>query len=218
LTSLSGNVDFLTLRCLEDCPLPAVNQHQEVLRDLSSETRRMTHMVNDLLLLARADAQQHLTLMPIELEPLLQTAFRQARSLSDKVRVQLVSRCAGIQVMADPDRLLQLLLILLDNAVRYTPPGGEVALRAYSDARDDQPGVRVEVSDTGPGIPVEERSRIFDRFYRSQATRAAEGAGLGLAVARWIAQEHDTDILVSDNAPLGSMFEFWLPALPGVHA
>src|SRR5262249_21847948 len=117
LTSLLGNVDFLTLRCLEDCPLPAVEQHQEVLRDLGSETRRMTHMVNDLLLLARADAQQHLTLLPVELEPILQTAYRQARGLSDAVRVQLVAQCAGIQVMADSDRLLQLVLILLDNAV-----------------------------------------------------------------------------------------------------
>jgi signal transduction histidine kinase len=175
----------------------------------------MSRLVTGLLSLARADAQQHLALVPVELEPLIRDAWRSARSLSDSVLVELADMPAGIWVRADADQLQQLLVILLENAVQYSPPGGQVWLRASLEERHARLGVAVEVADSGPGIAVEERARIFERFYRSRSTEAlAEGVGLGLAVARWIAIEHDAEINVRDNVPRGSVFQVWLPIAP----
>jgi signal transduction histidine kinase len=213
LTSLRGNVHFLSRLCAEDCPGVSVDQHQEVLLELDGEAERMTRLINNLLWLARADAQQHFDLQPLDLEPVLQAAYRTARALSETVTVQLDEVPPDIKVCADSERLLQLLLILLDNAVRYSPPEGLVTLRAERQAEDQRPGVVIEVIDEGPGVPTEERELIFGRFYRARATAAVEGSGLGLAVARWIALEHGGHISVRENAPAGSAFEIWLPAV-----
>ena len=130
LTSLHGNVELLTQLCAEDCPHAAVDQHQAILHDLNAESERMSRLVNGLLLLARADAQQHLTRSPLQLEPLIKDAWRTARSLSDSVSVKLGEIPSGLEVCADPDRLVQLFTTLLENAVHYSPPGGVVWLRA----------------------------------------------------------------------------------------
>jgi signal transduction histidine kinase len=206
LTSLEGNVQLLARLCAEDCPAAAVGLHQEILTDLDQETDRMARVVNNLLALARADAQQHLVLRPLELEPLMREAFRTARALSESVTVRLEDVPLDVRINADRDRFVELLTILLDNAVRYSPPDGEVVLRALAD--DSQ--VRVEVADNGPGIDPDERVRIFERFYRARATSSVEGAGLGLAVARWIAAEHRARLTVIDNVPSGSVFQVWM--------
>jgi signal transduction histidine kinase len=213
LTSLRGNVHFLSRLCAEDCPEAAVDQHQDVLTELDGEAERMTRLINNLLWLARADAQQHFDLQPLELEPILQAAYRTARALSETVSVQIDEIPAGIKVCADSERLLQLLLILLDNAVRYSPPEGVVRLRAAAEPRDQRPGVAIEVIDAGPGVAAGERELIFGRFYRARATAVVEGSGLGLAVARWIALEHGGQISVRENLPAGSVFQLWLPAV-----
>jgi signal transduction histidine kinase len=210
LTSMSGNVELLTRMCAEDCPAARVDGHQAVLSDLSAETQRMARLVTSLLTLARADAQQHLRREPLELEPLLKAAWRTARGLSDTVKLGALP--PGVWVMADADRLVQLFVILLENAVHYSPPQSEVWLRAFVEERGGLAGVAVEVADAGPGIAEGERSRIFERFYRARATEArADGVGLGLAVARWIAVEHEAQISVRDNTPVGSVFQVWLP-------
>jgi signal transduction histidine kinase len=214
LTSLRGNVELLSRMCAEDCPVAALDGHQAILGDLDAEAQRMSRLVTGLLSLARADAQQHLTLVPVELEPLLEAAFRGVQSLSDGVRVEVGDIPAKVWVRADADRLLQLFVILLENAVQYSGPAGQVWLRAAIEDRHARAGVTVEVADSGPGIGVDERARIFERFYRSRSTEAmAEGVGLGLAVARWVAVEHAAEIEVRDNAPRGSVFEVWLPTV-----
>jgi signal transduction histidine kinase len=213
LTSLRGNVHFLSRLCAEDCPEAAVDQHQDVLTELDGEAERMTRLINNLLWLARADAQQHFDLQPLELEPIMQAAYRTARALSETVTVQIAEVEPGIKVCADSERLLQLLLILLDNAVRYSPPEGLVTLRAARQVHDQRPGVAVEVVDGGPGIPPGERELIFGRFYRARPTATVEGSGLGLAVARWIALEHAGQIDIRENLPAGSIFEVWLPTV-----
>ncbi|MBV9580194.1 MAG: HAMP domain-containing histidine kinase [Chloroflexi bacterium] len=216
LTSLRGNVDLLSRMCAEDCPLAALDQHQLVLADLNVESERMSRLVDGLLVLARADAQQHLNRVPTDLEPLIKGAWRTATALSDSVTVELGQVAHGVRVSADPDRLMQLFVILLENAVRYSPPGGHVWLRAALQDRHARAGVEVEVADAGPGIPVDERVRIFERFYRVRSTESmTEGVGLGLAVARWLASEHEAEISLSDNTPVGSIFGVWLPLLDG---
>jgi signal transduction histidine kinase len=114
-------------------------------------------------------------------------------------------------VEGDPDRLKQVLLILLDNALKYTPLGGTVALDGEAGTRYGQTGCAIRVTDTGPGIPSEQRVRIFDRFYRVESARQAGGAGLGLAIARWIAQEHAGALELDDAPGGGSRFTLWLP-------
>ncbi|MBV9595963.1 MAG: HAMP domain-containing histidine kinase [Chloroflexi bacterium] len=213
LTSLRGNVELLSRMCAEDCPVASVDEHQQVLADLNVEAERMARLVDSLLVLARADAQQHLTRAPCRLEAVIKDAWRSARGLSETVGVRLGEIPTGLHVRADPDRLAQLFIILLENAVRYSPPGAEVWLRASVESRHGLRGVVVEVADAGPGIQVDERSRIFERFYRSRRSEATEGVGLGLAVARWIAVEHEADIDVVDNVPHGSVFRVWLPTI-----
>ena len=112
------------------------------------------------------------------------------------------------RILGDPDHLKQLLLILTDNAVKNTPAGGRVSLAA----RRDNGTLRLEVSDTGVGIRPEDQTRIFERFYRADAARSPGGAGLGLAIARWIAEEHGGFIAVQSRPGQGSLFAVELPA------
>jgi signal transduction histidine kinase len=178
----------------------------EVLDDVTLELERLTRLVSGLLELARADAGQHLDCQPTDLDPLLERVERQAAQLSDTVDVRLEGAPVG-RVEANPDALTQLLLILLDNAVKYSPPGGTVRL-----VRERDNGlVRVRIADDGPGIAPEDLPRIFDRFYRSPGVRGRPGTGLGLAIARWIADEHHGGLSVESAPGRGSTFMVRLP-------
>jgi signal transduction histidine kinase len=146
----------------------------------------------------------------VELAPLVREVARQARFLSDgHVEVSL-DQVDEARVDGDPDHLKQLMLILADNAVKYTPPGGHVSLAA----RQDNGHLRLEVADSGVGIRPEEQARIFERFYRADPARSPGGAGLGLAIARWIAEEHGGTIAVQSSPGRGSLFRVELPANP----
>jgi signal transduction histidine kinase len=127
--------------------------------------------------------------------------------LAQDVRIEVRGSAVG-QVLANGDALTQLFLILLDNAVKYTPAGGVVRLE-----RERQNGVvRVQVSDSGAGIAPEDLPHLFDRFYRAPAARGRPGAGLGLAIARWIAEEHQGQLTVRSAVGQGSVFTVTLPA------
>jgi signal transduction histidine kinase len=212
LTSLRGNVELL--RRMPELEL-AENRDdvEQVLADMAAETERVTRLVGDLLLLARADAGQHLALVPTDVGSLVREAFRSARFLREGVELHMGTVPSAAWVEAEPDRLKQLCLILLDNALKYTPMGGQVTIEAESASRGDQEGVVLSVRDTGPGIPVEEQERIFERFYRVGSARAPGGAGLGLAIARWIVEEHHGTIEVHSAPGQGSTFRVWLPTV-----
>jgi signal transduction histidine kinase len=137
--------------------------------------------------------------------------FRAARFLRDGAELRLGEVPPGIWVEGDADRLRQLLLILLDNGLKYTAPGGRVVIDAGPAARNGVEGVGIRVEDTGPGIAPENQGRIFERFYRVDSARAPGGAGLGLAIARWIADEHRGAIEVQSVLGRGSTFTVWLP-------
>jgi len=210
LTTVQGNVDLLGRGAADD-----PEARHEVLAAIESEVARMSRLVADLLLLAQADAGVRLKAEPVEMDTLLLDVYRQARLMADGVEVRLGHEDQAV-VMGDPDRLRQLLLNLVDNAVKYTPAGGQVTL---SLDRDDE-WVQVAVADTGIGIPEKALEpgpdgvpAIFQRFYRADKaeSRARGGTGLGLAIAHWIAQAHGGRIAVESTSGQGSRFTVWLP-------
>ncbi len=204
LTTLRGNLDLLRRGAAEDPKM-----REEAIAAMEAEVARMSRMLSDLLLLAQADAGIQLQFKPVELDTLLLEVYRQALVMAEgRVRVHLGHEDQA-QVMGDADRLRQLLLNLVENAIKYTPPGGEVTL---SLARE--PGwVRVTVADTGIGIAPEDLPHIFERFYRADKarSRAMGGTGLGLSIAQWIAEAHGGQITVESRVGEGSVFTLWLP-------
>lgn len=203
LTTIRGNVDLMR-RMNEADP--------EVLDVVQEELERMTRLVEDLMLLARADSgglpiQQK----PVELDTVFLDIYRQVLSINQPVKV-VMQEVDQACVLGDPDRLKQLILNLVDNAIKYTPPGGEVTMSLTKGTGN----ARLEVSDTGIGIPTEDLPFIFDRFYRvdKARTRAQGGSGLGLSIAKWIAEAHGGNIEVTSVAGQGSTFSVTLPLLP----
>ena len=120
-----------------------------------------------------------------------------------------------MSVCGDPDRLKQVLVNLIGNAIKYTPAGGEVIV---SLGKEDK-RARITISDTGPGIPVEDLPYIFERFYRGEKSRTrsrdGKGFGLGLSIAYWIVQNHGGQIEVANRVPTGTTFCVWLPLAEG---
>jgi signal transduction histidine kinase len=202
LTAIRGNIDLM-LR-MEEADL-------ESLKVIQDEVDRMTRLLGDLLLLARADAGGlPLERKPVELDDLFFEVYRQVRLLKKSVEV-VVIEVDQVCVLGDADRLKQLLLNLVDNAIKYTPVEGEVSL---SLSKTDG-WARIDISDTGVGIPPEDLLHIFDRFYRvdKARSRAQGGSGLGLAIAKWIAEAHGGDILVSSQVGVGTTFSVMLPVM-----
>jgi heavy metal sensor kinase len=204
LTTIQGNLDLLRRGAAADPDIRA-----EGLQAIADETARMSRMVNDLLLLAQADAGLKLRLQPVELDTLLLEVYRQAQFMAQGVTVRLGAEDQG-SVLGDNDRLRQLLLNLVDNALKYTPTGGQVTL----EMRRTDGWVAVAVADTGVGIAAEDLPHIFERFYRADRSRTRSGgSGLGLAIARWIAQAHGGRLEVASKVGQGSTFTLWLPEM-----
>jgi len=207
LTTILGNVDWLRHGAADN---PA--ERAAALDAIEGDVERMNRLVADLLLMAQADAGMQLKMVPVELDTLLLEVFRQARTIAaGRARGQPVNVRLGHEdqavVEGDPDRLRQLLLNLVDNALKYSPPGGTVTLSLFR----EQDGVRVCVQDSGPGIPPEVLPHIFERFYRGPQQEEHKGAGLGLAIARWIAEAHGGRLTAESSPGQGSTFTLWLP-------
>jgi heavy metal sensor kinase len=202
LTTIRGNLSLMQ----------RLGYDEEAVAAIDGEAQRMTRLVEDLLLLAKADAGRlSLDKSLVELDTLLLDIYNQAQLLSESVDVRLGS-IDQARVMGDPDRLKQLLLNLVSNGLKYTPEGGSVTLSL----RRDTEWVRIAVSDTGIGIPAEDLPHIFDRFYRvdKARSRAQGGTGLGLSIARWIAEAHGGELAVESAVGVGSTFTITLPVLP----
>jgi signal transduction histidine kinase len=168
----------------------------ELLEAMQRETRRMARLVSDLLALARVDAgSAELQLADVDVDELVNGVVRDANVVEDAVPVRLVSACGG-RARVDPDRLEQLLLILVDNARRHSPAGAAVEVTCAGSG-----GIVLEVADRGPGIPAGLRRRVFERFYRADPSREGQSAGLGLPIARSIVAAHGGSICLLDNRP-----------------
>jgi len=204
LTAVRANLELLSQ---QGDDLPA-EERKALVRDAAGEADRMARMVGDLLSLARADAGQKPCFQPLELDRLLLDVYGEAKTLAKGVKVT-VKDIDQVSLSGDRDLLKQLLLILIDNAIRYTPASGEVSLSL----RKDRTHATLEVADTGVGIAPEDLPHIFERFYRADKARErnAGGSGLGLAIGRWIVEQHGGDIDVKSVVGQGSTFTVRLP-------
>ena len=188
----------------------------EALADALAEIERLSRLVADLLTLARVDSGLRLERRePISADRLVRDVYRQARlmAMSREHRV-LAEPIEAATVLGDADYLKELLLILVDNAIQYTPDGGEIRLSL--ERVDDE--VAIAVTDNGVGIEAEDLPHLFERFYRAdhsrhRGTNQAHGTGLGLSIAQWIADEHGGHIDVESEFGRGTTFTVRLPAV-----
>ncbi len=201
LTSIRSNAGLLLLH-----PEAHSEDRLAAMQDIASESERMSRLVQDLLTLARADAGQHLERGPLDLGAVVQDVFRQAQNLYPNRRLQLHDGLPT-PVTANADALKQLLWILIDNAVKHTQEGGQIQIRLTT--RGDR--AELAITDDGSGIPPADLKRIFERFHQVDAARADGGAGLGLAIARWIVQEHEGRVVADNNPDRGATFTVELP-------
>jgi two-component system OmpR family sensor kinase len=199
LTTIQGNAGLLASReVAEDVRRAAAS-------DISAEGARMSRLVDRMLTLARADAGLELRLTAIDLKPLVDEVCRQAMQLYPQV--ELATSAVEAWVDGDEDGLRQLLWILLDNAQRYARSAVKVDL-SVADG-----WARLVVADDGPGVPVDQQERIFQRFYRSDRARTGDHAGLGLAIAHWIVEQHHGRIVAGDAVVGGAAFLVDVPLL-----
>lgn len=181
----------------------------ETLRTMLQQVERLGRLVGQLLDLSRLESgAAPLQRKPFAVKELLEQAVREAR-LGDCPADLAVDADPALTLTGDPERVHQVVANLLANAVRHSPEGGRV--RVAAGAERDR--VRIEVEDEGPGVPAAERHRIFERFYRSDAARSSDdgGAGLGLAIARWIVDLHGGDIRAENLSPRGCRMVVELP-------
>uniref|UniRef100_A0A7C4Q3I8 histidine kinase n=2 Tax=Bellilinea TaxID=475960 RepID=A0A7C4Q3I8_9CHLR len=202
LTVIKGEVGLMRLTNELD---------EESLRSIEKEVDRLSRLVGDLLLLAQAESGQlPLELKPVELDTILLEVIQQMQVLaSGKVNLRL-EEIDQVLINGDRDRLKQVILNLVSNAVNYTPVGGEV--RLWLGKIEQRACLKVE--DTGPGIPPEDLPYIFDRFYRGDPSRKrteSSGFGLGLSIAKWIVDRHGGQIEVESQVGKGTRFTVWLP-------
>jgi two-component system, OmpR family, sensor kinase len=201
LTTIRGNADLLA-----HGPTVPEDVRAAAAHDIASESERMSRLVEHLLTLAQADAGQNLALTPIALRPIIESVGRQAQAAHEDHRIRTVG-LTDATIEGDEDAITQLLWILVDNAVKFTKPGGsiEVGLQQH-----DSTGL-LTVADDGSGIPPGDLQRIFERFYQSDAARTNKGAGLGLSIARWIVDQHHGTIAARNNNGPGATFTVTLP-------
>jgi signal transduction histidine kinase len=207
LTVIRGNVDLM--RRMDTVDL-------ESMESIQNEVDRLTRLVGDLLLLAQAESGKlPLNIKLVEIDTLLLEAMHQMRVLThDKIKLKL-GEIDQVLVCGDQDRLKQVFVNLIGNAIQYTPPGGEVAV---SIGKTGDRG-RILISDNGPGIPPDDLPHIFERFYRGEKSRTRQkdgkGYGLGLSIAYWIVRNHGGQIDVSSRLGEGTSFCIWIPLAHG---
>jgi two-component system OmpR family sensor kinase len=205
LTTLRGNIDLL-----QRYPPIKAEDRTDILHDMVDETERLMRLVNELLVLARVDAGRPLKQEPVQLKPLLEDVCQQAKLLAPQRAIICRSEPATT-IIGDYDALKQVLLALVDNAVKYTPPEAPVTLKT----KPDNGYVAIQVSDEGPGIAPEHLPHLFDRFYRTDATRTNPGTGLGLAIAEELTKAQNGSIAVESQLGRGSTFTLTFPKWDG---
>jgi two-component system OmpR family sensor kinase len=198
LTTIRGN-----LALLRRTPPVEEGVREDIVADMVDESERLIRLVNDLLTLARADTGQQVSTQRVELGPLVRDICQQAKSLAPGRTIECAQPACA--VLADPDALKQVLLILVDNALKHT--AGAVTVTTCGRAER----VEIGVHDTGPGMDEETRSHVFDRFYRGDRTHATPGFGLGLSIAKTLVEAQKGTIAVESEVEGGSVFTIALP-------
>lgn len=204
LTVVKGNVDLMRRMKRFD---------EESLTSIDQEAGRLTRLVGGLLLLAQAESGKlPLNFQPVELDLLITEVFQEMRIIAgDKVHVHL-NEIDQMLVNGDRDRMKQVLINLVANAIQYTPQNGDVFLSLAKVGNQ----ARIVCRDTGPGIPAEDLPHIFERFYRAEKSRTrgkSTGFGLGLSITKWIVEHHSGRIEVNSKEGQGTTFAIWLPLI-----
>jgi len=192
------------------------DEYREAIHMMDEQTQRLTRIVKDLFTLARADAARYpLHKKAFYLNDLLEEVARAGNLLAAEKNIALeVANLPEANCQGDEDLLRRMILNLVDNAIKYTPPRGVVRLRLARESRH----FVITVSDTGSGIPVDSHTHIFERFYRVDKARSRSedagggGAGLGLSIATWIAEAHGGSLKLTHSGPDGTTFVAKLPA------
>ncbi len=196
------------------------NEYRDALLMVEAQTQRLTRIVEDMFTLARADSgHRELQVTDFYLDELLAETVQAARVLAERKGVGVELKAAEAPYRGDEGLLRQMLLNLLDNAIKYTHPGGivNISLETSSSA------LEIIVADTGTGISPEAQLHIFERFYRVDKARSrfengnGSGAGLGLAIARWVAEAHNGSLTLRRSDGRGSVFTISLPRPPRNH-
>jgi signal transduction histidine kinase len=191
----------------------------ETLQTMLTQVERLGRLVTQLLDLSRLESgASPIQPRPFAVKGVLEQAagefeVKNRRGDDSAVRVAVRVTPPGLRAHGDPERLHQVVMNLIDNAARHSPSGATV----HVVGRGDGDRVRLEVLDEGPGIPEEERNRVFDRFYRVDAARSSQdgGTGLGLAIARWIVDLHGGDIRAEQRRPHGCRMVVLIPSEAG---
>jgi len=200
LTTIRGNLTLLQ----HDPPLPK-DEQTDIVEDLAEESERLSRMVTELLTLARADAGRRFAVLPIVISGIVDDVCRQAHILAPERTIEC-ERPEDVAAVTNADALKQTLLILMDNAIKH----GEGPIRLSVDRRDHQVAIRVQ--DSGPGMSEERRKRLFDRFYRGDASRTTPGFGLGLSIARTLVEAQNGTLDIESEIGKSSTFTVLLPA------
>jgi heavy metal sensor kinase len=209
LAALRGEIDLAW-----QAPTASLDQREGFASQLE-EIDRLTRLIDRILTLARAESGQiRMTRAPVDLSELAIRLVEQIEPIAAAKSIDL--RCdatAGVVVEGDAGWLERLVLNLVDNAVKFTGEHGRVEVRVTRDGNV----ARLEVEDTGVGLSPEDRQRVFERFFRADASRSSttEGAGLGLSLVQWIAEQHRGDISVRSRFGEGSAFTVTLPVMAG---
>ena len=210
LTSIQANLELLRER--KDM---SVEERENAVTEAAAEANRLARLVADLLALARADAGTTLRREDVELDRVLMDVVGDARHLvnGQRLEIETLEPCV---IRGDRDRIKQLLLILVDNAIKYTPAPGSISVSL----RRDTTAAVFEVRDTGIGISAADLPRVFERFYRADRARSRDpgGTGLGLPIARWIATEHGGAVELASAPSRGTTATARLPFTPVVRA
>jgi heavy metal sensor kinase len=188
-----------------DRPSREEAEYRDAMSVVCEQSARLGRMVEDMLVLARADAGGYALMRRLlYVDEVVEECVRAVSMVAATRGVQIVTTIqSDVSLYADDNLLRRLVMNLLDNAVQYTPAGGQVTVSLEDDANV----VALSVSDTGPGIPAVDRERVFERFVRLDPARTnATGAGLGLSIARWIAEQHHGTLSLDDNNAGGCLF------------
>jgi two-component system sensor histidine kinase MprB len=214
LTSLRTNVELLLAASrtgADGAPVSALSEtdRKEIFDDVRGQIEELSTLVGDLVELARADAPEAVH-EPVELVEVVERAVQRARRRAGDVRIE--PRLQPCALLGDSTALERAVLNLLDNACKWSPPGGLVTL----ELRHEAPGWAVlEVADEGPGIAEHDMPRVFDRFYRATEDRGRPGSGLGLAIVKQVAERHGGSVRVGRAGSGGALLEFRVPAAAG---
>ncbi|HKH46772.1 MAG TPA: CHASE domain-containing protein [Thermoanaerobaculia bacterium] len=207
LTSIRGSLGLLAAGVAGEIP----SQGRELVRLAERNAVRLTALINDILDFERLDSgRAQMQLAEVGLQPLFEQSVESVRAFADEQEISLVSLPTRARVLADADRIVQVLVNLLSNAIKFSPQGREV--RMWTEEQGSR--MRISVKDQGRGIPATHSQHIFERFAQVEAADK-RGTGLGLAICKAIVEHHGGRIGVESEVGVGSTFWFELPGAPG---